>query len=193
MKTNKKKGFTLVELVIVIAVIAILAAVLIPTFTVVIKNANNSAAMQNAKSAQTAYATCLTSLDNIPDDANEIIIISGDHLYLGTNGSLVELQTKVGEKSIAPSATAFLNTDLVALNAAKDTDAVAAVNRFKKTTGITGGTAGAVIEFKKINSSSETWKDVGNKVTVYALSTLPVETADWAASDTLSFKITAVA
>ncbi|MGM9683101.1 MAG: type IV pilin protein, partial [Eubacteriales bacterium] len=33
MKNTKKKGFTIVELVIVIAVIAILAAVLIPTFT----------------------------------------------------------------------------------------------------------------------------------------------------------------
>ena len=34
MKTQRKKGFTMVELVIVIAVIAILAAVLIPTFVI---------------------------------------------------------------------------------------------------------------------------------------------------------------
>ncbi|MDY5678144.1 MAG: prepilin-type N-terminal cleavage/methylation domain-containing protein, partial [Eubacteriales bacterium] len=39
MKKNNKKGFTIVELVIVIAVIAILAAVLIPTFSSVIKKA----------------------------------------------------------------------------------------------------------------------------------------------------------
>lgn len=32
-KTNTKKGFTIIELVIVIAVIGILAAVLIPTFS----------------------------------------------------------------------------------------------------------------------------------------------------------------
>ena len=32
MKRNNKKGFTIVELVIVIAVIAILSAVLIPSF-----------------------------------------------------------------------------------------------------------------------------------------------------------------
>ena len=37
-----KKGFTIVELVIVIAVIAILAAVLIPTFSSVINRANIS-------------------------------------------------------------------------------------------------------------------------------------------------------
>lgn len=40
-----KKAFTITELVIVIAVIAILAAVLIPTFSTVISKANESAAM----------------------------------------------------------------------------------------------------------------------------------------------------
>lgn len=53
MKKNKK-GFTLVELVIVIAVIAILAAVLIPTFGAIINNANKSAAEQEASNLRTA-------------------------------------------------------------------------------------------------------------------------------------------
>ena len=42
MKRNNKKGFTIVELVVVIAVIAILSAVLIPTFAGVIRKANVS-------------------------------------------------------------------------------------------------------------------------------------------------------
>ena len=42
MKRNGKRGFTIVELVVVIAVVAILAAVLIPTFASVIKKANVS-------------------------------------------------------------------------------------------------------------------------------------------------------
>lgn len=42
MKNSKKRGFTIVELVIVIAVIAILAGVLIPTFVSVINKANES-------------------------------------------------------------------------------------------------------------------------------------------------------
>ena len=46
---NSKKGFTIVELVIVIAVIAILAAVLIPTFSSVTNSARESAAQQEAK------------------------------------------------------------------------------------------------------------------------------------------------
>ena len=40
MKRSTKKGFTIVELVIVIAIIAILAAVLIPTFVSLIQKAN---------------------------------------------------------------------------------------------------------------------------------------------------------
>lgn len=52
MKNNKKKrGFTIIELVIVIAVIAILAGVLIPTFSSVIEKANKSARLQTARDA----------------------------------------------------------------------------------------------------------------------------------------------
>ena len=42
MNRNSKKGFTIVELIIVIAVIAVLAAVLIPTFSNLIKKANEA-------------------------------------------------------------------------------------------------------------------------------------------------------
>ena len=55
MKKSNKKGFTIVELVIVLVVIAILAAVLIPTFTGVTERAKESAAMQNARNAWTDY------------------------------------------------------------------------------------------------------------------------------------------
>ena len=53
MKKLNKKGFTIVELVIVIAVIAILAAVMIPTFGGIIDKANESAALQEADAAYT--------------------------------------------------------------------------------------------------------------------------------------------
>lgn len=45
-KNNSRKGFTIVELVIVIAVVAVLAAVLIPTFVSLVSKANNSADVQ---------------------------------------------------------------------------------------------------------------------------------------------------
>ena len=53
---NNKKGFTIVELVIVIAVIAILAAVLIPTFAGIIKKANISSDTQLCKNMNTALS-----------------------------------------------------------------------------------------------------------------------------------------
>ena len=63
---KKKKGFTIVELVIVIAVIAVLAAVLIPTFSsliakanlssdqVAVRNMNNALAMDEAQNGKPA-------------------------------------------------------------------------------------------------------------------------------------------
>ena len=56
MKT-KRKGFTIVELVIVIAVIAILAAVLIPTFAGIIKKANESTDTQLVRNLNTALVS----------------------------------------------------------------------------------------------------------------------------------------
>ena len=63
MKTNNKRGFTIVELVIVVAVIAILAAVLIPTFGSVVADAKQSAAIQVARTQYTQVTT-----DDIKDD-----------------------------------------------------------------------------------------------------------------------------
>ena len=55
MKKRNKKGFTIVEMVIVIAVIAILATTLVPTFGNVITKAQESSAKQEAKNAYTSY------------------------------------------------------------------------------------------------------------------------------------------
>lgn len=55
---KKKKGFTLIELIIVIAIIAILAAVAIPKFGQVRKNANVKSDVANAKT----IANAVTSL-----------------------------------------------------------------------------------------------------------------------------------
>ena len=57
MKNTNKKGFTIVELVIVIAVIAILAAVLIPTFASIVKKANISKDTQLIRNLNTALVS----------------------------------------------------------------------------------------------------------------------------------------
>lgn len=74
MKKMNKKGFTIVELTIVIAVIAILAAVLIPTFSGIVTKANQSAAQQEALSLyKEVYAIDLSDgvLDGNDNNAND--------------------------------------------------------------------------------------------------------------------------
>lgn len=88
MKNRKaKKGFTIIELVIVIAVIGILAAVLIPTFSGVIDKANESAAAQNAKviyeEASVAAAMGGVSLDGV-----KIADENDKYVYTVDGGSL---------------------------------------------------------------------------------------------------------
>ena len=61
MKKMNRKGFTIVELVIVIAVIAILAGVLIPTFSGIVQKAQDSALQQEATALyKEAYALDLS-------------------------------------------------------------------------------------------------------------------------------------
>lgn len=66
-----KKAFTIVELVIVIAVIAILAAVLIPTFTSIIRKANEASDTALAKNMNTVLSTAEAGGD-APVDMEEV-------------------------------------------------------------------------------------------------------------------------
>lgn len=89
MKKKLKKGFTLVELVIVIAVIAILSAVLIPTFGNVIGNAKESAAKSEVSNTITQYTTNQAS-NELPSDLPKegyIILFKSEQTVAGTNYS----------------------------------------------------------------------------------------------------------
>lgn len=85
---NNKKGFTIVELVIVIAVIAILAGVLIPTFAGVVGDAKDTAAKESAKSAYTQYLAA--NAGNGADLADDFIYVDGDRVVVIKDGNIVD-------------------------------------------------------------------------------------------------------
>ena len=73
-KRMNKKGFTIVELVIVIAVIAILASVMIPTFTGIVEKAQESAARQEVVNAyKEAYGLALADTGRIEEGEEEVV------------------------------------------------------------------------------------------------------------------------
>ena len=63
MKNNNKKGFTLVELVIVVAVMAILVAVAIPTVASITGKARTAVADANAQTIESMLKLELADLD----------------------------------------------------------------------------------------------------------------------------------
>ena len=86
MTRTNKKGFTIVELVIVIAVIAILAAVMIPTFGGLIKKANDNAALQTVSAAYKVYMADVASDGETPE-ANIVVYYDEDTIVVIENGS----------------------------------------------------------------------------------------------------------
>lgn len=111
--TNKKRGFTLVELVIVIAVIAILSAVLIPTFTGIINKARQSAdetAVANMntilKADGAVEPTTLNELYNVLSengiDAKDYTPLRKDHYFFWDSNANVVVYTDKDYKVLFP-------------------------------------------------------------------------------------------
>lgn len=91
-KLLNKKGFTIVELVIVIAVIAILAAVLIPTFSNVIESANKSADLSEAQNSLKAYSAYTSSKGQSLADGTVFKVKKSNRTYVFYKGSLHEFK-----------------------------------------------------------------------------------------------------
>ena len=155
MKKNNKKGFTIVELVIVIAVIGILAGVLIPTFSNVVKKARLSADQQAVSQMNTELAMH-DDIDNFADakatlleanidansykpltknhqfyyvkDLNRVVLVSGEGKVVYPDNLIEKAQVELDAK------------DAVSLSGEGDTakkeEVTSAINAGEKLTGI---------------------------------------------------------
>ena len=72
----KKKGFTLIELIVVIAIIGVLAAILIPAMLGYIKRSKITTANTAAKEIMTAATSAITDLDSEDRDILTVSSIS---------------------------------------------------------------------------------------------------------------------
>mgnify|MGYP003521330606 CR=1 FL=1 len=72
MKMSGKKGFTLIELVVVIAIMAILALIMVPNLTAYIQKADDSKIQANLKNIHTAAEMVSQTSTDGALDAGEI-------------------------------------------------------------------------------------------------------------------------
>ena len=94
MKNSNKKGFTLVELVVVIAIIGVLAAILVPSMMGYVKKSRLKTANGNAK---TAYNTAAGALADLETSGVQVTSLEIKNVDCTAGGSPAEIDDVADE------------------------------------------------------------------------------------------------
>ena len=89
--TKNKKGFTLAELLIVVAIIGVLVAISIPIFTAQLEKAREATDAANIRAAYAAVSTDVLEDSQKDDTANGVTYANGEY-----TATVTATQTKTG-------------------------------------------------------------------------------------------------
>ena len=148
-KKLNRKGFTLAELLVVVAILGILVAISVPLFSSRMEAAKKSTDEANVRAAKAAAAAVLMSDEKLSDDNAD----AGTWYYDAVNGKLVGADEKPS-KGYGQSTTAVEG----AVEAPKDDKGTARILEVKMTRGARGSAADndSGIELKWVAPTSGT-------------------------------------
>ncbi|MGN0666753.1 MAG: type II secretion system protein [Huintestinicola sp.] len=110
MKNTRFKGFTLIELIVVIAIVGVLAAILVPTMIGYVKDSKYSTANTNAKLAYSTSMNWFTQCDNTGNNPSQRLAVT---IPLGNIAGSLGYQGNVYEDIAFDGTVNDLTTNLI--------------------------------------------------------------------------------